>query len=243
MRPNYNAAYVPTTTRAGGRAQPATQYTRYWGPVPFVPHVHGMEMWSMERWICRSVVPCQREQPQWHRLFETSYATVGTLVRLYEEPSRCARGDWGAGQVTFQYPNTQRPSTVWYHDHALGITRLNVVAGPAGFYLIRSTNPADNPTVAGGSTAGRAPGGAAYEIPMAIQDRSFNIDGSIFYPDTRAFFDGFLGPYIGSLIPAPAPTATSRRSTTPSSSATASWSTATRGRSSTSSRGATGSGC
>ena len=29
-----------------------------------------------------------------------------------------------------------------------------------------------------------------YEIPIAIQDRSFNADGSLFYPDTRAFFDG-----------------------------------------------------
>ena len=35
-----------------------------------------------------------------------------------------------------------------------------------------------------------------YEIPIAIQDRAFNTDGSLFYPDTRAFFDGFTGPYI-----------------------------------------------
>ena len=34
------------------------------------------------------------------------------------------------------------------------------------------------------------------EIPIAIQDRSFNDDGSLFYPDTRAFFDGITGPYI-----------------------------------------------
>jgi FtsP/CotA-like multicopper oxidase with cupredoxin domain len=35
-----------------------------------------------------------------------------------------------------------------------------------------------------------------YEILIAIQDRAFNIDGSLFYPDTRAFFDGLVGPYI-----------------------------------------------
>src|SRR6185503_13507691 len=35
-----------------------------------------------------------------------------------------------------------------------------------------------------------------YEIPIAIQDRAFNIDGSLFYPDTRAFFDEYFGPYI-----------------------------------------------
>ena len=37
----------------------------------------------------------------------------------------------------YRYPNTQRAATLWYHDHALGITRLNVYAGLAGFYLIR----------------------------------------------------------------------------------------------------------
>ena len=40
------------------------------------------------------------------------------------------------------------------------------------------------------------PSGRFYEIPLAIQDRSFNGDGSLFYPDSRAFFDGFEGPYI-----------------------------------------------
>ena len=49
---------------------------------------------------------------------------------------------------------------------------------------------------------GPAPGPVAgpfdkfYEIPLAIQDRSFNADGSLFYPDSRAFFDGFAGPYV-----------------------------------------------
>ena len=44
---------------------------------------------------------------------------------------------WGPGFATFQYPNPDRASTKWYHDHTLGMTRLNVYAGPAGFYLIR----------------------------------------------------------------------------------------------------------
>jgi FtsP/CotA-like multicopper oxidase with cupredoxin domain len=42
---------------------------------------------------------------------------------------------------------------------------------------------------------GGLPGGP-YEIPIIIQDRSFNIDGSLFYANTRFFFDGFAGPYI-----------------------------------------------
>ena len=45
-------------------------------------------------------------------------------------------------------------------------------------------------------TLGDPPGTSYYEIPLAIQDRSFNDDGSLFYPDSREFFDGFAGPYI-----------------------------------------------
>ena len=35
-----------------------------------------------------------------------------------------------------------------------------------------------------------------YAYPLAIQDRSFHDDGSLFYPDSRAFFDGYSGPYV-----------------------------------------------
>jgi bilirubin oxidase len=45
---------------------------------------------------------------------------------------------------------------------------------------------------------GDLPGTKHYEIPIAVQDRSFNADGSLFYPDSREFFDDFAGPYIGS---------------------------------------------
>ena len=93
----------------------------------------------------------------------------------------------GLGSPTFQYPNENRASTIWYHDHALGMTRLNVYAGPAGFYLIRG-GPAGDDAVLDSRTGGRAslPGPAPREndkfppnkpyreIPIAIQDRSFN---------------------------------------------------------------------
>lgn len=72
----------------------------------------------------------------------------------------------------FDYPNAQQPTTLWYHDHTLGITRLNTIAGLAGFYLLR--DPAD-------PIASLLPSGQ-YEVPLAIQDRSFNTDGSLWYP-------------------------------------------------------------
>jgi spore coat protein A len=73
----------------------------------------------------------------------------------------------------YEYPNNQDSATLWYHDHALGITRLNVYAGMAGFYLLR-----DDFEAALGLPSGE------FEIPIVIQDREFNPDGSLFYPPT-----------------------------------------------------------
>ena len=89
------------------------------------------------------------------------------------------------------------------------MTRLNVYAGPAGFFLVRGGPEGDKAVrdSRSGTTAvlpGPAPkegdrfpsNKAYYEIPVAVQDRSFDADGALFYPDTRAFFDGITGPYI-----------------------------------------------
>jgi spore coat protein A len=98
------------------------------------------------------------------------------------------------GQIqTFHYPNIQPATTLWYHDHALGITRLNVIMGLAGFYLIRDANEASLNLPANG-----------YEVPIVIQDRTFNADGSISYPATwremyfgdKAVVNGKVWPYL-----------------------------------------------
>ena len=138
----------------------------------------------------------------------TGYATEGTWYEFFEGKAVQNFGvAWGFGFATFQYPNKQRASTIWYHDHTLGMTRLNVYAGPAGFFIIRG-GPDDVVLDARFGTAAVLPGPAPkagdkfppnktyYEIPLAIQDRSFNANGSLFYPDSRAFFDGIEGPYI-----------------------------------------------
>jgi spore coat protein A len=89
---------------------------------------------------------------------------------------------------TYVYPNNQDAATVWYHDHALGITRLNVYGGMAGFYLL-----ADAEDTLGTGNAFGFPSGPNYEIGMAIQDRSFNADGSLFY--NAQLEDAFKGDY------------------------------------------------
>jgi spore coat protein A len=163
----------------------------YDGPVPIVTHVHGNHAFDhsdgfAEAWY----LPDARNIP-------AGFAAEGTFYDFFRQKSPL--GDqWGAGNAVFEYPNDQRAATMWYHDHTLGMTRLNVYAGPAGFYLLRR-GPGDLP---GSVLPGPAPqlgdreGTRYYEIPLAIQDRSFNDDGSLFYPDTREFFDEFGGPYI-----------------------------------------------
>jgi spore coat protein A, manganese oxidase len=77
----------------------------------------------------------------------------------------------------YSYANDQPAATLWYHDHAVGITRLNVYAGLSGFYLLRdeverSMNlPADE-----------------YEIPLLVQDRTLDENGQLLYAPT--FDDG-----------------------------------------------------
>ena len=87
---------------------------------------------------------------------------------------------------TYQYGNTQEAAGLWFHDHALGITRLNVFAGLAGGYLVRDANDP------GDGTLLPAP---PYEVPLIIQDRMFNADGTFDYPvgDARPWAPEFFG--------------------------------------------------
>ena len=173
----------------------------YTGPVPLVTHVHGAvgvgdeSDGYTEAWY----LPAANDIP-------SDYATEGTWYDFFAGKASDAFGEtWGTGFATFQYPNLGRASADWYHDHALGLTRLNVYAGPAGFYIIRG-GPSDmvldarngRPATLPGPapSLGDAPGTTYYEIPIAIQDRSFNTDGSLFYPDTREFFAEIVGEYI-----------------------------------------------
>ena len=177
----------------------------YDGPVPLVTHVHGAvgvgdeSDGYAEAWY----LPDATDIPAGH-------ATVGTWYDFFAAKAAAKYGaSWGPGFATFQYPNLNRASTIWYHDHALGMTRLNVYAGPAGFYIIRGGPGGDKAVLDSRSnTPAVLPGPAPAEgdkfpankpyrdIPIAIQDRAFNGDGSLFYPDTRAFFDQFAGPYM-----------------------------------------------
>ncbi len=175
-----------------------TDPNSYEGPVPVVVHVHGAHVDSHsdgypEAWW----LPAANNIP-------VAYATSG---RLFDDKTGANPGNLGYAE--YFYRQDQPATTLWYHDHSLGMTRNNVYAGPAGFWLIRGGDydgAADvntgNPAVLPGPApvAGQAvldlnvPGNpvrnSIREIPIVVQDRSFKKNGNLFYPKTRAFFEG-----------------------------------------------------
>jgi len=72
---------------------------------------------------------------------------------------------------TYFYPNNQDPALLWYHDHTMGINRLNIYAGMIGLFVIRDEF----------EDALNLPKGA-YEIPLVLYDRSLRKDGQLDYP-------------------------------------------------------------
>ncbi len=75
--------------------------------------------------------------------------------------------------VVYRYPNSQQAATLWYHDHALGITRLNLYAGLSGFYFLRDQRQLSMNLPAGN-----------YEIPLVLQDRTLDERGQLVYSPT-----------------------------------------------------------
>jgi spore coat protein A len=139
-------------------------------PVPLVAHLHGGDSQYLSDGLPDAWgTPCA-ETPA-PRACRTALAPQSG--RLYGKP--------------YTYENTQEAGTLWYHDHALGITRTNVYMGLAGFYILRDAN--ENAL----RTAPIANPGAApvlpshpYEIPVVIQDREFTLLRQLFYPSGGA---------------------------------------------------------
>lgn len=90
----------------------------------------------------------------------------------------------GPGFVTtkYTYPNEQNATTLWYHDHMMGGTRLSLYAGLAGFYLLRNHQ----------EEGFNLPRGD-FEIELFIQDRQFDTNGQLFWPDGLPPSDGLNG--------------------------------------------------
>ena len=72
---------------------------------------------------------------------------------------------------TCTYPLQQDAAALWYHDHAMGINRLNTYAGLFGMALLRD-HTEDSLNLPAG----------AHEIPLTLYDRDFTLDGQLYYP-------------------------------------------------------------
>lgn len=86
----------------------------------------------------------------------------------------------------YYYPNNQIPATLWYHDHAVDLTGRHVYLGLAGFYIM-TDDFEDGLHLPAGD----------HDVPLLIQDRLFNADGSLNYPlNDQTIVDGVLGDRI-----------------------------------------------
>jgi FtsP/CotA-like multicopper oxidase with cupredoxin domain len=132
-----------------------TSFKAYAGPVPGVVHLHGAEV------------------PQaFDGVPEAWFTPDGRRGRGYDTLNSAA-----ANAAVYRYPNSQPATTLWFHDHTLGMTRINVFSGLSAFYLVRDsfdTGQADNPL--------RLPADQ-FEIEMMIQDRHFDTNGQLRFPD------------------------------------------------------------
>jgi spore coat protein A, manganese oxidase len=167
----------------------------YRGPIPFVTHLHGAHSFEeADGYPAAWYLPPARNIP-------TGYARVGSFYDRFRDEARNRTGVvWPTGGAIFQYRNDQRATAMWFHSHELGLTRLNIYAGLAGLYLLRGgaddlppgVLPGPAPRVGDPSTT------RYREIPLVIQDRSFNTDGSLFFPSSRDFFGDVPpgGPYL-----------------------------------------------
>ena len=155
---------------------------RYTGPVPIVTHVHGAHSFDHsdghpEAWF----LPDATNIPE-------GFALRGPTYRTQRED--------GPGTAVFEYPHDEPATTLWYHDHTLGMTRVNVYAGLAGFWIVRDEAEEALGLPGPAPRLGDPEGTAYYEIPLAIQDRSFTEDGELFYPGSRTEFGDYDGPFV-----------------------------------------------
>ena len=183
----------------------------YFGPIPMVVHVHGAHVgpgsdgYPEAWWLPQaSNVDCTNV-PDYPKTATTAddFDCNGTFFESAEGLD--TENALGKGYSLDLYPNDQPSTTLWYHDHTLGITRMNVYAAGAGFWLIRDGKNDGESGLISGTLPGPAPkygqdpncssGEGCVrdhirEIPLAIQPKSFNADGTQFYPADRAFFEG-----------------------------------------------------
>lgn len=191
MSPCMNCVKFSNCSSDAGCQLAAT--TVYTGAVPMVTHLHGASKaydfsdGYSEAWY----LPVASNIP-------ASYAKNGAWYDIFAGEALRQLGDtWRPGRAIYTYKNQQNPTQMWYHDHTVGLTRLNVYAGMAGLYFLRNldaTQLATTPELTGLpypppgallSNGQPVASTAVREIPLAIQDRIFDINSNLYYPVSK----------------------------------------------------------
>jgi spore coat protein A len=95
----------------------------------------------------------------------------------------------GGKSAAYRYPNRQEAMTLWYHDHAMGIERLNVYAGLFGTFLVRDEL----------EESLHLPQGE-FEIPLMVSDRLFTADGQLYYPNSGVPESPWVSEVYGDVV-------------------------------------------
>jgi FtsP/CotA-like multicopper oxidase with cupredoxin domain len=172
-----------TTMEFGGFPQ-GQCLSNYVGPIPAAVHLHGGEIppnldggpdsWFTSDGAYQGHGFYTRETLGLPTLPDADFP-AGCLIwnRLDDTYYRSEGSTWTADapidRATYVYPNTQEAANIWFHDHVLGFTRLNVYAGIAGAYVI--TDPAHTNSELGPVTD---------LVPIVIQDRMFDTNGELY---------------------------------------------------------------
>jgi spore coat protein A len=154
--------------------------TAQWGyegcsPGPTLEATRGEPL--LVEWV--NALPAQHFLPIDHGIHgaERDKPEVRTVAHVHGARAPAASDgypeDWLAPghAATYHYPNGQDAATLWYHDHAMGITRLNIYAGLYGTYIVR--DPAE-------ASLGLPTG--AYDLPLVLCDRLIAQSGALYYP-------------------------------------------------------------
>ncbi len=91
--------------------------------------------------------------------------------------------------ATYRYHNGQDAATLWYHDHAMGINRLNSYAGMMGMYLLRDENE-----------EGLALPSDEFEVPVVIADRMLDAESQLFYPVSGDPRSPWVPEFFGNVV-------------------------------------------
>jgi len=164
MAANPNNAPIPQPPYSDAAGNPLVPFPpgfpQFQSPIVTVPHLHG------------GYTPSASDG------FPESWFTDETEGQQITGPTFTG--------TTFEYFNGQLPTLLWYHDHALGMTRLNLAAGLEGMFIIRDPqNDKIAPLLPSGN----------FEWPLMLTDRAFNSDGSIHFttvgdnPDFHPYWD------------------------------------------------------